>query len=225
LPTGVDKITTKKGEIDTFLTQFGFTPDDKLILFVGRLGTEKNVELLVRSFPLVLAKVPEARLVLAGDHPKRAALQKIIDDLGIKDQCRITGYIEHEQLGALYDAADVFAFPSLTDTQGLVVNEAAAAGLPLVLTDPTINEVLIEGKSGYKAKDNPRDFAAKLTKLLANDTLRYEMGREARRQAIKYTTSKQALKLLRLYQDVIKKHREQDQPQKRKIWIRRRRDT
>ncbi len=228
LPTGVDKITTKSAAITRFKKRHDLADDRLVILYVGRLSSEKNVELLVKAFVDVKSKVPNAHLLLAGSGIQHERIESNVAKLGLAKDVTFTGYVNHDELGAVYGAADLFAFPSTTDTQALVVNEAASAGLPLVLVDGQINEVLIDGKSGYLAKNNAKDLAAKITKILKNDTLRYEMGREARRQALKYTTSKQAVKLLRLYQDVIKKHqqsREQTQPQKRKNWIQRRRDT
>lgn len=218
LPTGVAEITTTKAKTQAFRKEHGFTQAEKLVLLVSRLGAEKNVDLLVRSFPAVLAAERHARLVLVGDHPRRKEMVELTQELGIADQTVFTGTVSHKELGAIYAAADLFAFPSLADTQGLVVNEAAAAGLPIVMVDREISQVVKKNQSGLYAKNNPADFAAKIITLLQDDGQRQRYGEHARQLAAELIPVRQAEKLLGLYEETITRYGHKAHPAKHR-WL------
>jgi 1,2-diacylglycerol 3-alpha-glucosyltransferase len=213
LPTGVDKIATSAKEIADWRNKLDLPEGTPVIAFVGRLGTEKNLDLLVKAFEIVSKKLPAARLLVVGgtgsqtetaegtvmaEARSRYSSNKII----------FTGYVDHDRLGGLYGLTNVFAFPSLTDTQGLVLNEATLAGLPVVMIDHAITEVVRDGQNGLFAKATPKDFAAKLLAILSAPERQVQMGLRSVELASEYSASHQALKLLRLYQEVIKRHYE-----------------
>jgi 1,2-diacylglycerol 3-alpha-glucosyltransferase len=208
--TGVDPIATIAEDPDFIRTEYGLDPSDRIILFVGRLGKEKNVELILNSMPAILEQVPDAKALIVGEHtPGRGQLEELAAKLGIAGRVSFTGHIDHQELGAIYHQATLFAFPSLTDTQGLVLNEAAHAGLPIVMVDPLITEVVEDGKNGLVTAPNKREFAAAIIKILQDEPLRLSMSSTSRKLAAQHTAGKQAAKLLRLYQDVIETHRSQ----------------
>jgi glycosyltransferase involved in cell wall biosynthesis len=111
-------------------------------------------------------------------------------------------------LGAIYELADVLGFPSVTDTQGMVVNEAANAGAPIVMVDPEISEVVKDGENGFIARNSSRDFAAKIITILADNNLRRAMSKRSVELAREVSAGKQAAKLLRLYEETIEQHNE-----------------
>ena len=201
LPTGVDELKAEPGAAQALRKNYQMEEAD-IILFVGRLGGEKNIELLIESLPYLLTKRPQAQLLIVGDDAHRAALQKLARGLGLKDKVKFTGYLDRGELAPAYAAADVFAFPSRTDTQGLVLHEAAWAGLPIVMTDPLITEVVKPNENGLISRNDPRHFSSALATILQNQALRREMGVNSRRFAAQYSASKQASKLLRLYEEV-----------------------
>ncbi len=207
LPTGVDKITTKIADAEGLKAQHHLLADDEIILFVGRVGTEKNVSLLLEAFNHLAPKRPRAKLVIAGSGDDLATFKAQAAALPAHNRIIFTGRVERHLLGGLYEAASVFAFPSLADTQGMVLNEAAQAGLPIVMIDRGISEVLEDGKNGYYAKNNAKDFASKILKVLQNPD-RSAMAKSGQELASRYTASKQAAKLLRLYQETIERHHE-----------------
>jgi 1,2-diacylglycerol 3-alpha-glucosyltransferase len=203
LPTGVDKITTTTRAKSAFKTKFGIKQQDLVITFVGRLGSEKNLELLLSAFAIVVEKVPTAKLMLIGRHEHQIKLERMARELGISARVIFTGYVEHAKLGAAYESSAVFAFPSRTDTQGLVIHEAASAGLPIVMIDKDITEVVKDGKNGYFARNSAKDMANKLIKLLDNQELRSSMGAESIKLAAKYSEAHQAIQLEKLYLNAI----------------------
>jgi glycosyltransferase involved in cell wall biosynthesis len=101
--------------------------------------------------------------------------------------------------------ADVFVFPSLTDTQAIVLNEAAHAGLPFVWIDSDLNAVLQDSKTGFQAQNTPASFAREVTKLLADKDLRVQFGRQSRTVAQKMTEAKQTKKMANLLDALVEK--------------------
>ncbi|MBW4061388.1 glycosyltransferase [Candidatus Saccharibacteria bacterium] len=208
LPTGIDEIMTTKAEINAARKHYGITETDEVILFVGRVGGEKNIELLVRAFALISKHKPTAKLLVIGEGPVREDMIKLAESEGLSERISFPGQVLRTKLGAIYALARVFAFPSLADTQGLVVNEAALAGLPIVMIDPHISEIMRDGVTGLYARPNAKDLAAKIVQLLDDPALGSKLGAAARRLALSYSASAQATKLLRLYEEAIKHYRE-----------------
>jgi 1,2-diacylglycerol 3-alpha-glucosyltransferase len=203
LPTGVDKITTNRRAITLFKSKYGLLRDDKIILYVGRLGREKNLELLLSAFSLVLKSMSNAKLVIIGRSEHQDSLMQHAQELGVAERTIFTGFMDHHRLGAAYESADVFAFPSRTDTQGLVLHEAASAGLPIVMNDKDITEVVRDGVNGYIARNTARDLSKKLLLLLGNDLKRTAMGVASVKLARRYSAAHQAAQLEKLYQNAI----------------------
>ena len=210
LPTGVDQLAATPEEIEQFQVQHHIPKGRDIILFVGRLGSEKNVEQLIESLPRVLKEHPQAHLLIVGDDKNRSNLQKQVRELGLRSNVTFTGYVERSALGAAYGLATLFAFPSHTDTQGLVLHEAAWARLPIVMTDPLITQVVEPDRNGLIAPSDPRHFAPAILKLLKDPDLRERMGQAGYELAHNYSASKQTAKLLRLYQKVSAHERRPD---------------
>lgn len=207
LPTGVDKITTTEEEIAKRRKQYGLSPDDHVVLFVGRMGTEKNVGLLINSFDIIAQRDASAKLLLVGigedidDFVEQAAASPYADRI------IFAGFIDHLALGAIYSLATVFAFPSMTDTQGLVLNEAARAGLPIVMIDRDVTEVVRSGKNGLYARNSARDLANKILEVLGDPARRQRMGLQSIKLADAYGVHSQSERLITLYEETVKNHK------------------
>ena len=206
LPTGVDKITTKDTEIAAYRQKLGITESDEIILFVGRVGTEKNLGLLIKAFELVNKQRPQSKLVIVGtgedidDFRAQAAATQCAEHI------MFTGNIQREMLGGLYGLATVFAFPSLADTQGLVLSEAAWAGLPIVMIDKGISPVAQNHKNALFARNTPKDFATKLLSFLSKPALRHEYSQASQNLAAEYTAAKQTHALITAYTETVAAH-------------------
>jgi glycosyltransferase involved in cell wall biosynthesis len=149
-------------------------PDDVLLVYVGRLSNEKQIDKLRP----VLERVPNTRLAIVGDGPARADLEKHFAGLPVK----FTGYMSGEPLSQAYASADIFAFPSALETFGLVVTEAMAAGLPVVASRVGgIPDVVEEGKTGYTFNVGDVDTLVEgVRKIASNPAKRVQMGLDAR---------------------------------------------
>ncbi len=136
------------------------------LLYVGRISPEKNIDLLLDAFELVRDKEPDAELVIVSDsNTMSAPLRRHIQKLA-RSGVRLVGAVAHDQLGGYYASADVFCFPSVTDTQALVLHEAAHAGLPFVLADAELRLVVEPGANAALARPNPVSFAGAIIDML-----------------------------------------------------------
>jgi glycosyltransferase involved in cell wall biosynthesis len=157
----------------------GFREDDVVVLSVGRLVAEKGIDTLLRA----VAKTGDARLrvVLAGDGPEANRLRALAAELGV--QLTLAGNLPQEALAEQYVCADAFALLSLHETWGVVVNEAAASGLPLLLSDRVgaARDLVLPGENGFVVPAADVDAAAAaLTERAADADRRSALGRRSR---------------------------------------------
>lgn len=152
----------------------GFT-----ILFAGRLGQEKNIGYLLKSFAELLKKKPDANLWIAGRGPEEKRLKHICKELNITQQVKFLGFLDHSTLAKYYAACDIFVLPSLLETQGLVAMEAMWFGKPIIVTNKIVSatELVEHGVNGYIVDaSNNADLTSRM-EILANDPkLRETMG-------------------------------------------------
>jgi glycosyltransferase involved in cell wall biosynthesis len=174
--------------------------------FVGRLGKEKNLDMLIPALKFVLAKRPNARLMFVGDFEYRETLETAAAECGYGDRITFTGAIAREKLGVAYAAMKVFVFPSLKDTQGWVLHEAPLAGLPVVLLDKGVTSAVVEGENGFYVENSPEAVSEKIIELLTDDALRIAMGKKSEQIASEFTEERQVGKLIELYERVIENH-------------------
>jgi len=205
LPTGVDvrRFGRRDAQAAAALrTRFSIPEGDRLLIFVGRLGLEKNIDLLIEA--MARMKTPGARLLLVGNGPHRPDLERHIARLGLKDRVTFTGYLQHEDVAAAYAASEVFFFASLSETQGLVVAEAMASGLPVIAVDDlAIADAVTDGANGLLTPERAEDLAAAADRVLGDANLRARMGAESLLRADDLCIDRMAERLARLYGDVL----------------------
>lgn len=209
MPNGVNALPVpSEAELSAFRQRWGLSEKDEVYGFVGRLGEEKNLPVLIKAFDRVGRERPRAKLIFVGDFDYRETLEAMAAASRYPERIIFTGALPREQLGVVYAVLDVFVFPSLKDTQGWVLHEAAHAGLPIVLIDQGVSEVIEDGHSGFFAKNNATDVARKITDLLRSPAKRKKFGERSRQLAAAYTEEAQAQKLENLYEEVIARHDE-----------------
>lgn len=204
MPNGVDRIKPPtKAQLEGFLREHGISEKDEVFGFVGRLGSEKNLAMLIPTLEKVARVRPRARLVFVGDFEFRETLERLAAESAFPARITFTGALPRETLGRAYGAMSVFVFPSLTDTQGWAIHEAALAGLPLVLIDRDLSEVLEPGVNGEYARNTPADLSKVITELLAHPAKRARYGAASQKLARGFTEKRQVAKLAKFYQTVI----------------------
>lgn len=208
LPNGINALPSpSRQECEAFAKNYGLKKDDKVLLSVGRLSREKNLDLLIKAFKVVAAKDKTTKLMFVGDFDYREELEEMAKRSGFGDRVIFTGMLERQKLGVAYESADIFLFPSQTDTQGLVLNEAAATGLPIILCDEDVSEIFINNQTGILAKNNVKSFADAILKLTGDNNLRKKLGQNAKARAEQFSEQEQVLKLEKLYRSCIENHK------------------
>jgi len=183
LPTGLPLDAFRGADGAGFRRRHGIAAERPVMLHVGRMAHEKNVPFLLEVAAMVRRAVPEALLVMAGEGPARAALERRATDLGLgEDAVRWLGYLPRTgELQSCYAAADAFLFASRTETQGLVLLEAMALGVPVVSTAVLgTRDVLAARQGALVAPEELPEFAGAVTRLLRDTELRCELGRAGR---------------------------------------------
>lgn len=194
VPSGIDLAHFGAGKMRSDVRRaLGAETDERLLLFVGRLGREKNVELLLEA--LTMTQVP-ARLAIAGDGPEREALESRANELGVAARVTFLGEVGRAQLPDYYASADAFVFASVSETQGLVLAEAMAAGAPLIAVDtPVVRDVAGEG--AWLVAQSAEAFARAIETLPSGENPQRARGRRA---AAAFGIEAQARKVAALYE-------------------------
>jgi len=148
IPNGVDPEKVIQSPTWFDRSQYAL-PDEKIILFVGRLVPEKGAQLLIEAFPEVLAEHPETKLIIAGKGPMAETLQKMADALDLGQKVLFTGFIEDQTRNGLLQHATLAAYPSLYEPFGIVALEAMAAKTPVIVSDTGgLGEIVQHGVNG-----------------------------------------------------------------------------
>jgi glycosyltransferase involved in cell wall biosynthesis len=184
VPTGVDLDGFRPSGPAAARWALGLTAGVPLVLYVGRLDREKSVDRVLLAFDRIAGTLGGAELWLVGQGKETAALQRLAAGLGAGNRVHFAGVRAHEGLAPWYQAADLFLFASETETQGLVLAEAAACGLPAVaVSAPGCDEVVRDGETGILTKGDPAALAEAAIGLLLDGDRRRAMGARARQVA------------------------------------------
>ena len=189
VPNGVD-LTRFHNANPLTRSDFGFSDDDILLIYAGRIAPEKNLDFLLQSFAGVSQIVPNVYLLIVGggqkDHLEE--ITPLPGELGIKDRVRFIGMIPYEKLPAYLAMCDVFVTASVTEVHPLSVIEAMATGLPIMGIDsPGVSDSVTDGETGLLAKEDIASFTAKLTYLCLNRNLHKKFGAAARKASEQYS--------------------------------------
>lgn len=201
LPTGLPADRFQAGRGAAFRARLQIDAERPVLTYVGRVAHEKNIGFLLRVFVRVRAAVPDALLVIAGEGPARDSLRAEVAALGLGDSVRFAGYLQRDtELLDCYAAANAFVFASRTETQGLVLLEAMAQGIPVVSTAELGTRSVLKPESG--ALVVPEDvgaFAAAAVRVLGDADLRVRLGTQARDYAHTWSSAVMAQRLMQLY--------------------------
>ncbi|HJP82423.1 MAG TPA: glycosyltransferase family 4 protein [Fimbriimonadaceae bacterium] len=186
----------------------GIPPDHKVLLYVGRLAKEKNMSTLFDMAKIALNQDASLRLWLVGDGPYRTECVRIVRELGIGDRVRFVGFVPRAEVDAYYAAADLFVFPSITETQGLVVQEAMVYGLPAVaISGGGASESIQDGVNGFVVKNDAETFAAQVLEVVRSESLLRELSDGASRSTRSANTPSMCDQVVAVYREAIADHR------------------
>ncbi len=203
IPTGIDLKSYERVARGEMRKKFGWR-EDFVIISVGRLAPEKNWPDLIQAASQVIKKNPSARLVLLGDGPQRKELERQAEELGIRERVGFVGMVPYEDVANYLVAADLFAFTSLTETQGLGTLEAMAAGLPVAAYDAIgTRDVVIDRENGLLTEANSNALAQAIMNLIKEPGRTKELGEGALNTAHRLDIRVLVQDLLRVYGNAI----------------------
>jgi len=207
VPNGVNTEVyekTEKEDLGQFRNRFAL-PQEKIVLFVGRLVYEKGVHVLVNSVPKVLAKT-NAKFIIVGNGYMRDQLANVVKGMGLTHKVLFTGFVDDETLRKLQICADVSVVPSLFEPFGIVALEAMAAKSPVVVSDiGGLSEIVNHDVDGVKVyTDNPDSLAWGITRALTDETYANKLRTNAYKKVLeKYNWDKIAQQTKSIYETVL----------------------
>jgi glycosyltransferase involved in cell wall biosynthesis len=201
VPTGVPLDLFRPGERAAARRSLGLPDGEPLCLYVGRLDREKSVDRVIDAFGTVASAVSGSRLLLVGQGTHEAALRRRAAASPATARIHFRGGMSRAALAPFYRAADLFMFASETETQGLVLAEAHASGLPAVAVRASgVDEVVRDGETGLLTKADAGNLADAAIGLLLDGERRAAMGRAARAAAEEHFSAvRQVERMARLY--------------------------
>jgi len=205
LPTGIPLGQFAAGDGLAFRRAHGIPEKRPLALFVGRVAHEKNIGFLLEAVAQARQLCPDVLLLIAGEGPAMNDLKKRAAELNLAHSVRFIGYLDRKQaLPDCYAAADVFVFASRTETQGLVLLEAMAAGVPVIaLAEMGTVDILGPGRGAFSPPDDVRAFGEVLGHYLSQPTAWRHLADEAPVYAREWSDSAMAERLATLYRSLL----------------------
>lgn len=201
LPTGIELAELESGDGAAFRARLGLAPETPTLVFVGRVAKEKNLDFLLDVLDVLVPRRPDVVLLVAGDGPALPWLKAEVARRGLEMNVRFVGYLSRRgELQSCYRAGDVFAFASRTETQGLVLLEAMALGVPvLALAVMGTRDILLAERGCVIAEDDVADFAAKAEALLGDPARRKRLGEAGREYVKEWTAEAMTTRLVAFY--------------------------
>ncbi len=205
LPTGIDDSSFKIGDRQKVREKYNVKDDERLLLFVGRLGKEKNIDFLLEALEKLVKNEKECyKLMLVGDGPYHEELAEKVKSSIIGKSVIFAGYVNRKEISDYYKASDMFIFSSLTETQGLVILEAMASGTPVVAIKASGVEDMIENEvSGILTKNDLEEFCYKIKEIFSNEELKNKIVSNGLIKASTLSPEGTAKKLLEIYEQLV----------------------
>jgi len=210
IPSGVDIDKFRKQQ-KGYLRKKLSIENGKILLYVGRLEKEKSVDFLIKAFKLTHDKDPQANLVLVGDGKMKKSLEQEAQALGIRENVYFTGLISYREMNKVYADAEIFVFASTTETQGMVILEALASGLPVVAINDSVYDGIVKDKvNGILVDNTVEEFAQACLEIISNPSYRKKLSDSAVETMQEFSLSQTVQSFEKLYEKLIAQHNKGD---------------
>ena len=204
IPTGIDFDLMRADSRQPARARLGIPEGVPVIAFSGRIAREKSVDVLIQAFALLSRRFPEAHLLLIGGGPWQEYCERLAASLGVAERTVFTGYLPRTQLFDCLAESNVFAFPSLTDTQGVVVLEAMALGCPPVaVRSGAVADVIEHEENGLIVTPSAEGLAEGVTRVLESEEFRRALAGRARARAEEFSSGRMAARLSQVYETLL----------------------
>lgn len=214
LPNGVDIRPYMDCDQPMDREQYGYEENDIVLVYVGRIGPEKNLPFLLRAFAGVVQAVERAKLLIVGEGPELENLEDRVRHMGLEKYVTFTGRIPYEQIPAFLTMADIFVTASASEVHPLSVIEALASGLPVLGIDsPGVGDIIVDGINGQLVSEGDISaYTAKLTRLVVDREFRDQLGAHAKLDASSYAIDRTVGLLSDKYNEILAREHKLSQP-------------
>jgi len=214
IPTGVDAEAFGSGDGTAFRRKYGVPENTSVIGHLGRLAPEKNMEFLCEAVILAIRQMEnKPHFLVVGSGSSERRIRELFRKAGLDNRMIMAGKMGGTDLVNAYHAMDVFVFSSRSETQGMVLVEAMAAGLPVIALDASgVREVVEDGCNGrlLPAGSSPQDFAQSITAFFSQPAKANDWRREALRTAQRFLRTGSAMKMAELYRSLQKEQSQKE---------------
>lgn len=177
---------------------------DFCLMYAGRLAPEKNVDVIIKALALAKKSIPEAQLAIAGTGTEEQNLKHLAGSLGVEKSIKFLGFLDHAKLAEAYNASEAFVMMSTSETQGLVMMQAMACGIPVIGARARALPEYINTENGILVEpDDHKTLAEKIVFLLTNDNVRKKLGAGARESVQKFSAPAVAKEWEQIYERAI----------------------
>ena len=225
LPTGIDPdmFDHDKAESEFFREElekhYPLLIGKRILLFAGRIVKEKHLGFIIDIMPAILERHSDVVLAFAGSGPDLDYYKERAKKAGLEDKCVFFGYLERKDLALTYTIAEVFLFPSLTDTQGLVTLESMLSGTPVVAIGALGTLMVMGGDNGgFMVKNDAAEFTARVLDLLGDNDLKEKKSLEGKKHALSWSIQELTKKLFGIYEATIESYKEDYGEPRMPIW-------
>lgn len=183
----------------------GLPPEAVVGIYVGRMSGEKSISRLLQVFAVLAEEDQRGHLLLVGGGPDLESYRRLVQEFGLERRVTFTGQVPYAKIASYLHLADFFVSASVSEVHPLTFIEAAATGLPAVgIASPGVTDMIIDGETGFVAKDNDFSLGLRMLDLIQGDQLRRQMGEQARQYSQRYAAHHNARQVLTLYQDLVR---------------------
>jgi len=204
IPTGIDFDVFDKASGNSIREKYQISKNSKILLYIGRMSKEKNLDLLIDSFSLTATEFKDVYLMLVGDGPERKKLEKRVRNMNLYDRVLFIDSQPYNEIPNFYKASDLFLFPSKKDTQALVLLEALTCSIPVVaVKSMSVKELNIDEKAGLLSSNSPVEFSNKVKKLLTDKSIYNKFSKNSVKIAKKYSSKASAYLLMEKFENLI----------------------
>lgn len=206
VPNGVEIRRFQQPPTPGQRAELGFTPQDILLIYAGRLAPEKNLPFLLKAFLGVAEGLENTHLLLVGDGPMREELQELANKSPHARRVHFLGRVDYSLLPKYLTISDLFVTASVSEVHPLSVIEAMAAGLPVLgIHSPGVGDTVIDGRTGLLSSEDLPAFTAKMTRLCLDSAQRQAMGQAARQEAERYAITRTTQIMINHYEQLVQR--------------------
>lgn len=206
IPTGLKLEEFANPDRGWLRREYEVGPEEKVLLCVARFAKEKNLDLILDAFRIIIQTCPNSRLFMVGIGPYEKELQAMVVNIGLESRVTIISRpLDRQTITNYYAGADLFIYAATTETQGIIISEAQAVGLPVVAVGAYgVAEMVNEGFDGFLTSESAVALAEKSLSVLQNEELRYRLGNQARESAQQISAASTAAKMAGVYENLLR---------------------